>query len=124
MKVRLLENTIRFRLKQSEVRHFGSDGEIKQITIFGPLAEDQLTFALRTSHSNDFHLSFNCKEVVLQVPASVVNEWMNSDMVGIEQSIDTGKGQVINVLVEKDFKCLEHSKNDDDDAFPNPNLQC
>ena len=124
MKIRIQGNSIRFRLKQMEVKHFREEGEIKEETSFGILPADKLSFILKACTSGTFKISFESSVVMLQVPAVMCAEWTNTDLVGFEEEVATGKGETIRVLVQKDFKCLDGSDADDEDAYPNPNQYC
>lgn len=124
MKVRITGNSLRFRLKQSEVSRFKEEGEIKEVTTFGSDATDKLSFILKVTSSVNFNLNFQANTITVEVPKPVCAEWTGTEQVGFEEMIDTGKGEAIKVLVEKDFKCLDRSDIEDEDAFPNPNLHC
>ncbi len=124
MKVRISGNSIRFRLKQTEVKHFREEAEIREETSFGLVPEDKLAFVMKAHNSDNFSITWESNTVVLQVPASVWGEWTNTDLVGFEKEITTGKGQMIKILVEKDFKCLDGTDVDNHDAYPNPNQYC
>ena len=124
MKIRIHGNSIRFRLKQTEVKHFREGGEIKEKISFGILPEDKLSFILKACTSGSFKITLETNIVLLQVPAIMCAEWTNTDLVGFEEDVTTGKGETIRVLVEKDFKCLDGSDVDNEDAYPNPNQYC
>ena len=124
MKVRISGNSIRFRLKQSEVKQFQQTGEIKQVTSFGIQPEDKLSFVLKETPSKNYMIRYQVNMVILEVPATVSNEWTATELIGFEETIDTGRGAAIKILVEKDFECLDGSDTENEDAFPNPNLHC
>lgn len=44
MKVRISGNSIRFCLKQPEVKQFEQVGEMSEVIIFGPAATEKLSF--------------------------------------------------------------------------------
>jgi hypothetical protein len=124
MKVRISGNSIRFRLRQSEVKRFQQTGEIKEVTAFGGAAADRLTFVLKEGVAAEFQVKYEANTVTVEAPQSVCTEWTQTELVGFEELIDTGKGETIKILVEKDFKCLDGSDTENEDAFPNPNLHC
>ena len=124
MKIRIQGNSLRFRLKQTEVKRFREEGEVKEETSFGILPADKLSFVLKAGGSGTFKISFESNVVMLQVPATLSAEWTNTDLVGFEEEVTTGKGETIRVLVEKDFKCLDGFDVDNEDAYPNPNQYC
>src|SRR5215212_5318924 len=117
MKVRISGNSIRFRLKQTEVQNFQQHGKISEVTEFGTEEEDKLTFTLLTS-ANQFAVIKQLTTITIEVPEGIANEWTDTSLVGFEKSIDTGKGKIIKVLVEKDFKCLDGSDKENEDSYP------
>jgi len=124
MKVRILGNTMRFRLKQPEVDYFQQHGEITEITAFGPAPADQLRFTLKASSEAEYAIRFECGTTTILVPKQVAAEWTATDLVGFDAKVETGKGQVIELLVEKDFACLDAPEEDNAGAYPNPKAVC
>jgi hypothetical protein len=124
MKVRILGNSIRFRLKKSEVSKLSEKEEVREVICFGISAANHLSFILKCSQNDNFQLSFDGNSIVVQIPDSVGAEWTSTELVGFEEHIETDEGAVVDVLVEKDFKCLDRSDIEDEDAYPNPNLHC
>jgi hypothetical protein len=45
-----------------------------------------------------------------------MTDWVESDLVGIEARSNTG----VDLLIEKDFKCLHRSVEQEPDAYPHP----
>lgn len=65
--------------------------------------------------------SFDRGEVLVRLPESMVREWANSDEVSIASEHDVGSGQVLHLLVEKDFACLAPRDGEDEtDMYPHP----
>ena len=124
MKIRIQGNSIRFRLKQTEVKNFREEGEIKEEMSFGILPADKLSFVLKARNSGSFKITLESNVIMLQVPSVMCAKWTNTDLVGFEEEVTTGKGDTIRVLVEKDFKCLDGSDVENEDAYPNPNEYC
>jgi len=54
------------------------------------------------------------------VPAGWVKDWTNSNRVGFESSMKTEKGSSIYLMLEKDFKCLDQTVEDQYDQYENP----
>lgn len=123
MKIRILKNSLRFRLKQPEVEDFKRHGKIMEVLEFGEDAKDQLGFGLEISGSQTLSVVFSMNKTVIHVPAALAEAWTNTEMVGFDGKIDTGKGRTIDLLVEKDFKCLDE-RQEDEGAYPNPQKSC
>lgn len=124
MKVRILGNSLRFRLKQPEVTHFQQHGEVTETTEFGSDPGQQFRFTLKRSPEPDYAISFVANVTTIRVPEHVAEKWAGTEQVGFDARIDTGKGRVMEVLVEKDFACLDAPEEDNLGTYPNPNAVC
>ncbi|MDQ6902906.1 MAG: hypothetical protein M3139_07840 [Bacteroidota bacterium] len=124
MKIRISENSIRFRLKQQEVKYFMEEGEIKEEISFGFLPMDKLSFVLKASKSGRFKIIWESNTVILHVPEAKCEQWTNTDLVGFEEDVTTEGQATKSILVEKDFQCLDGTEADNEDAYPNPNQFC
>jgi hypothetical protein len=124
MKVRLLENSLRFRLRQPEVNQFAETGKVIQTTEFGPTSSDALSFMLEVTKEQELAVKFEDNKVTIGVPEHLAKTWISTDMVGFDGKIATGKGKFIDVLVEKDFACLDAPEEENIGAYPNPNAVC
>lgn len=54
----------------------------------------------------------------------MADRWTDSDLVGFDAIVETSNGDGLKVLVEKDFKCLDGSDEDNVGAYPNPAKEC
>jgi len=124
MKIRISGNSIRFRLRQSEVKRFSKDGTITEVISFGPLVSDKLGFILERAVSNEFSIKYDTHTVTIRIPQILSEKWAQTEMVGFDETIQTGKGEAVSVLVEKDFACLDGTDIENADAYPNPNAPC
>ena len=123
MKLRILDNSIRLRLTQSEVAVFGEQGHVEAYTWFRP--GEYLTYVLKTSSVVD-HLAAQYEDecITVLVPEAWVSGWVDTDKVGLEGEQRIEGDAMMTILIEKDFKCL-HGPADrvEADAFPNPLAQ-
>lgn len=124
MKIRIQGNTIRFRLKQFEVEQFKEEGAIKASLEFGDLTQNQLQFIIATTSESRFSLKQNATVIQLFVPNVTADEWTSTELVGFNENIITENGKEVSILVEKDFKCLDRSDEDEVGSYPNPLAQC
>ena len=124
MKVRIAGNTIRFRLKQPEVAAFEQQGKLTEVTAFGPEPADQLRFILEASSDPQLTVRFEACTTTVRVPRELALQWTETELVGFSGKADTGKGGQVDVLVEKDFACLDAPEEDNIGAYPNPNAAC
>lgn len=124
MKARVLGNNLRFRLRQPEVSYFQQHGKVTEVIKFVPAPTDQVCFCLEASAGRQLTVSFKNNTITLGVPQQLAEEWTSTDRVGFHGKTDTGKGRVIEVLVEKDIACLDAPEEDNVGAYPNPNTAC
>lgn len=124
MKVRIQANTLRFRLRQQDISQFQQNGKVTEIIEFGPDPANQLRFCLEISSEPELTVSFEANTATVLVPRHLAEEWVSTDLVGFDGKAATGMGRLIEVLVEKDFMCLNAPEEDKVDAFPNPKAVC
>jgi hypothetical protein len=124
MKVRILGNSIRLRLKKPEVSYFERMGKVTEITEFGPETSDQLRFILEMYTGHELAIEFESGTTTIKVPQALAREWIDTELVGFNAKADTGKGRTISILVEKDFMCIDGSEAENEGAYPNPLANC
>lgn len=120
MKVRILANSLRFRLKQPEVSHFHRYGKVTEALEFGTDPAGQLRFVLEISAGVHLTVGFQSNTTTIGVPRALAEEWAHTELVGFDGKIDTGRGRVIEVLVEKDLRCLDGRADENEGTYPNP----
>ncbi|PIB34600.1 hypothetical protein BFP72_03830 [Reichenbachiella sp. 5M10] len=114
MKLRILNNSIRLRLSQTEVDTFAETGQVSAQTHFGT---QTLTYTLSRAEVNDVQASLSHNEITVAVPIHIADKWLSPEEVGFDNEGQTETS----VLVEKDFQCLHKRPNEDEsDSFPNP----
>lgn len=120
MKLRIQDNSIRFRLTRSEVDQLHKDGSVTARTAF-PNAST-LTYAVETSSlTGQPRATFAADRVAVQVPATMVTEWATTEKVSISAVQALEDNKALSILVEKDFACLAPREGEDEsDQFPNP----
>jgi len=116
MKIRIKGNSLRYRLTQSDVKHFVTEGYIEETTNFGNRV---FTYALQRSIDDQLDAEFNGDKITLFMPCVLAGQWYNTDIIGFEHHTPT-----LYLLVEKDFVCLDNTLEDQSDNYPNPNMVC
>ena len=116
MKIRIKDNSVRFRLSQSEVALLGETGFISCTTEF---TGRSLVYTIQTSSDKELSVLFIENTIVLKMPEKMVNEWVSTDRVGFD-----GQSGLVKILIEKDFVCIDNSVEDQSDNYPNPSLKC
>lgn len=116
MKIRIKGNSVRFRLSITDVARFNRDGYIEEVTDFG---RSQLTYALQKGPAPKLEAEFRNNKIILFMPYADAGEWASTDKVSLEH---TAGG--LHLLIEKDFKCIDNTSEDQSDNFPNPHVSC
>jgi len=121
MKLRIKGNSIRLRLTQSEVKQFGSEGNLKEKTHFG---HSILSYSLEQKPSGNVEALYNGSQLRVYIPTAIADDWVNSNQVSLENNIQIKSDRTLRILVEKDFKCLDERLHEDEsDNFPNPKVK-
>lgn len=117
MKIRIRGNSVRFRLSKSEVEQFGNEGYVEERTEFG---NTSLIYALQKSDVSELSAGFDGTKITMLVPQDIARKWADTQVVGFDNIVDMGNGKELYLLLEKDFKCLDNSSEDQSDNYENP----
>ncbi len=122
MKLRIKGNSLRLRVSRSEVASLLKRDRLEETIHFAPQANAKLTYALeQTASISAPTIRYTQNNVTVLIPADQANTWCVSDQVGIVESLSVGSFGSLDVLIEKDFACLDRSDEDNEDTFANPN---
>jgi hypothetical protein len=117
MKIRIKENSVRYRLTQTEVKHFCEKGWLEQCTEFHTKT---FTYAVKQDFIENLQVDFSDNTVTLKVPKNFAKDWYDNDVVGLEHYVDLSDGTKFFLLLEKDFACLDNTHEDQSDKYPHP----
>jgi hypothetical protein len=121
MKLRVRANTLRVRVSRSEVARILAGDCLEDTIHFTPEPGAKFTYALQQQHSLSRPVvEYADNRVTILIPADQANAWAITDQVGIAAEISLGNLGALELLIEKDFACLDRSDEDNEDAFPNP----
>ncbi|MEO6187922.1 MAG: hypothetical protein ABIO82_08125 [Ginsengibacter sp.] len=122
MKIRIKGNSIRLRLSKSEVDVFAAEGIVEEATEFG---NDTLVYAVKSYEAGNMSAEFVGGNVTIFIPKIMVQNWVGSDLVGLDYDMPVKNEKYLSILVEKDFKCMDAViKEDQSDYFENPSKSC
>lgn len=123
MKLRINGNSIRLRLLRSEVATFIETGRIEHTIQFAPDAQSLFQYGLEHEPNlAGVEVRPKPSEVMVVIPTQQAKTWAETDRVGIYSTVDLGSNGGLDIIVEKDFACLDLSGADNHDTFPNPQL--
>src|SRR5215470_972260 len=120
MKLRIQDDAVRFRLTRSEAARLGEGLGVESICRFP--GGRTLAYALTLADRTTIDARFDGDRIEVVLPRDSTIAWARSDAVTLP---DGGPVQSsprpMQVLVEKDFTCIEPRDGDDEsDLFPNP----
>jgi hypothetical protein len=124
VKLRLQHNSIRFRLKRSDVEQFARTGRVEEKIISGSGDNQMFGYVLESTEKvSSLKATVRPGAIIVQVPPAVVMRWASTDQIGIEgeQAVDKQTG--LRILIEKDFACIDGTDEQNADTFPNPLIE-
>jgi hypothetical protein len=120
MKIRMQSNSIRLRLKQREVEQFALTGRVEESVSFGE-RNDVFSYVLEASSSaTKVRACLKARGIFVEVPEKEAANWASGNDVAIEFFQRTDGSGELQILIEKDFACLNGTDEQNADTFPNP----
>ncbi|MEM8816492.1 MAG: hypothetical protein AAFX56_11395 [Pseudomonadota bacterium] len=120
MKLRIRDNSIRLRLTRQEVDSLNRQGLVSASTAFP--GGRRLHYEIESSPASVTPAAyFSENRLTVRLPETTVLAWASTEQVSMsgEQRLDDG--ELLTLLVEKDFRCLApRDSEDESDMYPNP----
>ena len=114
MKLRIEGNSIRLRVKKSDIEALKSQGFVREHVAF--MKGFHLYYELKIDdRSKALDASFSNGTVTVSIPLSIATVWVDSEQVGLENTSENG----LFILIEKDFPCKTRVDEDKNDLFQN-----
>jgi hypothetical protein len=121
MKLRIKGNSLRLRISRSEVDRLFHRERLEETIHFAPQADAKLTYALeQTSSESVPTVRYTEKEITVLIPSGLADTWCSTDTVGIAGRVSLGTFGTLELVIEKDFACLDRSEKENQDTFANP----
>lgn len=118
MKIRIKGNSIRIRLTKSEVNYFKEFKKIEDMTEFGNAT---LRYGVQsTPEAKQFSSSLENNNLIFSLSENLADTWTTTSQVGLSAEMAVGNGRKLFLLLEKDFKCLDETNDDQSDNYENP----
>ena len=120
MKLRIRDNSLRLRLMRGEVDELRQAGTVVARTGFP--SGRALTYRIESSPASVKPEAFLSEsEVTVRLPETSVLAWASSEQVSIAGEQQLMDGEMLRILVEKDFACLAPRDDEDEtDMYPHP----
>jgi hypothetical protein len=124
VKLRLQFNSIRFRLKRSEVEQFSRTGRVEEKISLGTGDGETFRYILESTGAvSTPRAVLTPRAVIVQVPPETVMRWASTDQIGIEGQQAVDNQTSLRILIEKDFACIDGTDEQNADTFPNPIIE-
>ena len=121
MKLRIKGNSLRLRVSRSELERILAGEEVAETIRFAAAPEARLTYALaRGTQSNAAIVRYRPQEVTVLLSKEQAESWAQDDQVGVYTLVDIAPEGLLELIVEKDFACLDRSDEANKDTFANP----
>lgn len=121
MKLRLKGNSVRLRLSQTDVEDLAVKGFIKEKINFSK--DLALSYHLVAKSGTEKPvISYAENTITVFISQHFTNDWPGNNVVNTSALHTTEDGTEIFILIEKDFKCLDDTEEDQSDNFANPKL--
>ena len=114
MKLRFENNSIRFRIRKSELQQLKQHGVVKDEVVFPNAA---LTYELRITDVPEVTPLFSDNKIAIHIPIIKANHWLDTEEVGIYRLVDIDKDEALDIIIEKDFPCKDRPEEDKSDTF-------
>lgn len=117
MKLRCTTNSIRLRVRKSDLDRLQKESIISESLTFAN--QIHLRFSLKIDEKlTEVTAYFENNEIIVHLPSQQAQTWINSNQVGIEATNSSGESQEpLDILIEKDFPCDDRANEDKSDTF-------
>ncbi|MDW3646111.1 MAG: hypothetical protein R8P61_03535 [Bacteroidia bacterium] len=116
MKLRCTHNSVRIRLKKSDLATLAEKGRVEEVIHFSP--KSRLVFELIVGKSYmEVKGEFISGRLTVILPEEQAHAWIKSTAVGIEANQALNGEEKLHILIEKDFPCNDREDEDKSDTF-------
>jgi len=116
MKLRTTHNSIRIRVRKSELVQLHETGQVEESIRF--TTDVIFKFAITIDENiNSVRASLVDNHLKISIPTTEADTWITTNEVGIEKNIQLDNEETLHILIEKDFPCLDRPEEDKSDTF-------
>lgn len=115
MKLRCTTNSIRLRLRKSDLHSLALHKTIVETVSFP--SGMQMTYALNIHNLSEIQADFSNNAMRISIPTQLADSWINSNEVSIETTLKLDKNEKLHILIEKDFPCKDREEENKEDTF-------
>ena len=122
MKLRIKGNSLRLRLSKPEVEKLAVAKYLEERMSFG---NNTFRYALQVKDAGDkLSADFDGGKITVFIPEVFIKDWVVNDVIGFNGMEQVSDTETLYILVEKDFRCLDETTEDQSDNYENPNKTC
>jgi hypothetical protein len=120
LKLRIRDNSIRLRLTRPEVETVRADALVRgRVRFAGGNSFDYILESSPATVKAEAHISNNV--LTVRIPENEIMQWVTTEQVSISAEQILDGGDLLKILIEKDFACLAPRDGEDEsDMYPNP----
>lgn len=117
MKLRCTHNSIRIRVRKSDLATLQQERIVKEFINFGN--HMVLTFALCIqAEAKEVNADFIAHQITVHLPENVARQWIETNQVSIKvNSPLPDEDKTLDILIEKDFPCGDRENENKKDTF-------
>lgn len=116
MKLRCVHNSIRIRIKKSELAQLDHEGIITETVSFGGTTMFAYTLAVDALR-DEVNAEYIDSLLAVHIPLVIAQKWITTNEVSIEVHQELDNGEQLHILIEKDFPCVDRVDEDKSDTF-------
>jgi hypothetical protein len=121
MKLRIQGDSLRLRVSRTELARLQAGGRVEETVHFGAARDARLTYALEVApQASPVRVRYQSQEVTVLLSEDQARSWAKESAVGVYATVAIGSEISLEVIVEKDFACLDRSDVENSDTFANP----
>lgn len=105
------------RLSKTEVDQLAAEGIVKEQTAIGSIA---FVYQLQKENTGELKANLQNHELTISIPHDFANDWPLNANVGIDNRLVDGSYPPLYIIIEKDFKCIDNTEEDQADNYENP----
>lgn len=116
MKFRCVHNSIRIRIRKSDMQQLADNGKITE-TISFPAGN---TFGFSLSLNENIEVAtavYKDNFVQVLLPHSTAHTWIKSSEISLAHEQTLTNGETLHLLIEKDLPCLDRPEENKSDTF-------
>lgn len=115
MKLRCTTNSIRLRLRKSDLQELSDKQSISDAIAFPNGAS--ISYTLSINASDFIEATFENNEIIISLPKNKATNWIKSSIVSIEANLTLQDENKLHILIEKDFPCKDREEENKEDTF-------